>query len=92
MGYKFLPNGNESRSVRKLNRLRNTFIHFMPQGWSLELSGMPDICLDCLSIVARLDEDSLCMRWDTSDERHTFQTVLAESEGKLKAVRLIYRS
>ena len=27
------------------------FIHFIPKGWSIELSGMPQICIDCLDII-----------------------------------------
>jgi hypothetical protein len=40
-------NASEShdKSVRKLNSFRNDFIHFVPKGWTLELTGLPRICL-----------------------------------------------
>lgn len=37
--------------IGKLLELRNSFIHFMPQGWSLEVSGMPDICTSILKAI-----------------------------------------
>jgi hypothetical protein len=37
--------------IEKLLELRNSFIHFMPQGWSLEVSGMPNICISILQAI-----------------------------------------
>ncbi len=57
---KFVPRGSQGRSVRKLNRIRNDFIHFTPKGWSLELAGLPRICLDALALLSFLG-------WETSN-------------------------
>jgi len=47
----FVPQGSQSASIRKLNSLRNEFVHFTPKGWSLELSGAPRIAIDCLDVA-----------------------------------------
>ena len=47
----FKPKNSQEHSIKKLNALRNEFIHFVPQGWMLELDGLPQIVEDCLSII-----------------------------------------
>jgi len=47
----FKPSGTQDRSIKKLNSLRNEFIHFVPKGWSLEVSGLPQIVDDCLDVI-----------------------------------------
>lgn len=48
------PSGTQGRSVRKLNAFRNDFIHFVPKGWSIEVTGLPQIVDDCLNIISFL--------------------------------------
>lgn len=48
---KFVPEGNQGWSIKKLNKLRNDFIHFLPKSYLLETSGLPIICSDCLGII-----------------------------------------
>jgi len=50
----FRPTGTQGNSVRRLNSLRNEFIHFVPKGWSLEISGLPRITDDCLDVISFL--------------------------------------
>lgn len=40
--------------VKRLNNLRNDFIHFIPRSWSLELSGMPRIIGSVHSCIEHL--------------------------------------
>ena len=47
----FKPSGTQGKNVKKLNQLRNEFVHFLPKGWSLEITGLPIISLDCLRII-----------------------------------------
>ncbi len=47
----FKPEGTQGRSIKKLSEIRDEFIHFTPKGWSLNLSGASDICIDCLNIA-----------------------------------------
>lgn len=54
-----------NRSMKKLNKLRNDFIHFVPKGWSLELAGLPAICMDCLSVARFLHSDGGNIIWTT---------------------------
>lgn len=42
---------SQKRSLKKLNQLRREFTHFTPKGWSIELSGMPAIIEDAVSIM-----------------------------------------
>jgi hypothetical protein len=90
LGYRFKPNGTQGGNIRKLNRFRNQFIHFMPQGWSIELSGMPAICIDCLNIVSHVGEHSLCTRWESEEQRQSFVEVLGQCESKLFALHDAY--
>ena len=47
----FIPRGRQDWSVRKLNRLRNHFIHFTPKSWVLEVSDLPKISRDCIQVI-----------------------------------------
>jgi hypothetical protein len=60
---RFRPQGTQNRSVCRLNQLRNEFIHFTPKGWSLEVSGLPQICLDCLAVIHFLESQSGNIFW-----------------------------
>jgi hypothetical protein len=60
---RFHPQGTQSHSVRRLNELRNKFIHFTPEGWLLEVSRMPHICLDCLAVIHFLESQSGNIVW-----------------------------
>lgn len=55
---KFMAAPDHNRSVRKLNELRNEFIHFVPKGWSLKLTDLPEICLCCLEVIEFLGWES----------------------------------
>ena len=54
----YSPVGTEGRSIKKLNELRDEFIHFTPKGWSLELSGLPRICSESVNMIEFLHRDS----------------------------------
>jgi len=53
-GRPFTPSGTQGHSVKLLNRLRNQFVHFLPASWSLEATGLPHMCLDCLAVIQYL--------------------------------------
>lgn len=57
-GQKFTPKGTQGRSIKMLNLLRNKYVHFLPQIWMLDASGLPRICLDCLEIIQFLAWES----------------------------------
>jgi hypothetical protein len=56
----FVPRGSQGLSIKRLNSIRNNFVHFTPKGWSLELAGLPRICLDVLALLSFLG-------WETSN-------------------------
>jgi hypothetical protein len=61
---KFLPqplprDSIRDRDIRLLNGLRNNFIHFVPIGWSVELSGLPRIVGSCCKVFRHLGVDHL---------------------------------
>lgn len=48
---RFIAKQEHTNSVKKLNSIRNRFIHFELDVWSLEIAGMPEICLHCMDVV-----------------------------------------
>lgn len=59
----FEPTGTQEQSVKTLNDRRNEVIHFAPKGWSLEVTGLPQIVEDCLGIVEFLAFHSANVIW-----------------------------
>jgi hypothetical protein len=55
---RFKPTGTQGYSMKKLNEVRDDFIHFTPKGWSLELNGAPQLAIDCLEVAAFLVSNS----------------------------------
>ena len=47
----YSPPGGQDRAMTKLNDIRNEFIHFTPKGWSLELTGAPELCLEVVDVI-----------------------------------------
>ena len=61
--------GSQDKSIQRLNSLRDDFIHFLPQSWSIEVSGLPMICRDCLDIIHFLGWESGNVFWYEQDKR-----------------------
>jgi hypothetical protein len=59
----FKPNSTQGRSIKKLNSLRNDFVHFVPKGWAIDLSGLPQIVDDCLNVISFLAFDCGNVIW-----------------------------
>jgi hypothetical protein len=70
----FIATKDHDSSMRRLNSFRNDFIHFSPHSWSIEISGMPRICLDCLDVASFLFWQSGNVFW--SDEKNMNNTKL----------------
>jgi hypothetical protein len=69
-------------AMRRLNDLRNGFIHFGAQAWSIEIAGLPSICLRCLEMVHYLGWHSGVVYWRT----------LAQGNRALKSLRSAMRA
>ena len=42
----------QKQSIKNLDKeFRDNFVHFLPTGWSIEISGMPEIIKDCLDVI-----------------------------------------
>jgi hypothetical protein len=61
-----IATADQDLAMKKVNELRNEFLHFTPKGWSLEISGGPALCLHCLKIIDFLVSDSGTI-WFASD-------------------------
>ncbi len=89
---KFVPHGTQGKSIKQLNMYRNTFVHYLPTTWILEVSGLPDICLDCLDIVQFLGwESGNIYGWDESIEQRAHQA-LQQSCASFRYLKTYYNS
>lgn len=76
-------------AMRRLNDRRNGFIHFIPQGWSVELRGLPPILASCVDIARHLLWDSGAVVWPTDSLARRAEgsaNHLAKSLAKLRRV------
>ncbi|MDN5849405.1 MAG: hypothetical protein L0H63_07140 [Nitrococcus sp.] len=87
----FVPKGSEGRSIRKLNALRKDFIHFTPKGWSLEVSGLPKIGIDCLRLIAFLGWETQNVFWHSQKCVQLAKTNHAKCLAQLEALNGEYR-
>ena len=60
---RFVAKGSEGKNIKRLNSLRNEFIHFTPKGWSLEIDGLPQICQDASRLVSFLGWETQNIFW-----------------------------
>jgi hypothetical protein len=81
----------QSRSTKKLNELRNEFIHFVPKGWSLEVSGLPEICLHVMEIIKFLGWESNNILWYKPALRTKAELLISEINMALKEIESIYQ-
>jgi hypothetical protein len=59
----FPSNESIDASFQRLNEIRNDFTHFTPKGWSLELAGLPNICLDVLLLIEHFGWETTAVLW-----------------------------
>lgn len=59
----------QRRSFKMVNALRNEFAHFLPKGWSIEVSGLPDALSDLLKIIRIIAADDWPFRHLESHQR-----------------------
>lgn len=75
----FVSAGTQDRSIKKMNSLRNDFIHFLPKLWIIEISGLPRISLDCLDVVEFLGWQSGNIFWHKRDQEERAKRSLAKA-------------
>lgn len=75
----FCPRGKQDASVRKLNQLRNNFIHFKSKSWHVEINSLPRITAEVTDIISFLaltsgniklkKEEGLAIKQDINDTK-----------------------
>ncbi len=86
---RFHPKGTQTSSVKKLNELRNEFIHFVPKSWLIEISGLPRIVLDCVNTIEFLALECGNVIWyDESLEKRT-KEVIAQLRDQIITIKTI---
>ena len=53
-------------AMERLNFFRNGLIHFVPQGWSIELAGLPQIISSCVEVARYIMWDSGAVIWPSA--------------------------
>lgn len=87
----FTPAGTQGRSVKRLNTLRNQFIHFLPASWSLDVSGLPGVCLDALDVVEYLASSYRDLLWHDDTHPARISDALNEARARLQSLEAQYR-
>ena len=67
---RFVAEPSHDYSMKKLNDLRNNYIHFMPKRWLIELAVLPSVALNCLEVAKFLAFDSFTVIWHDVDLRN----------------------
>jgi len=70
---RFTPQGSEGADIKKLNAFRNEFIHFTPKGWSLQVNGLPRICLSVGRLISFLAIETTNVFWHSEAARDRLQ-------------------
>jgi len=83
---------NNDGCINKLIELRNKFIHFVPQGWSLEVSGLPYICLTVLEMIRFLGWKSGNIFWHNVGLKDQAERILNECEDNFRKIKAVYES
>ena len=92
LGFRLPTTETQDASVQRLLEFRNDFIHFMPKGWSIELAGLPDICIDSLNVVSALANGPIQMRWEDDSQQDRFRIILRDSIELLMQLKSAYGS
>lgn len=87
----FIPSGKQDHNIRKLNRLRNHFVHFTPKSWSLDVSNLPNISQDCLQVIKFLVHKSGNIDTQSEERFHEILKEISSLTDKLKKLEAIYK-
>jgi hypothetical protein len=87
---KFVPNGGQGGSINKLKELRDDFIHFVPKGWSLEVSGLPRIFADCLDFIEFLGWECGNVPWHETTLESRGKVAMGSARKAIAEVSVLY--
>ncbi|PKD40888.1 hypothetical protein CWO84_08435 [Methylomonas sp. Kb3] len=86
----FMPVGSEGGDIKRLNSLRNEFIHFTPKGWSLEVQGLPRICLSVARLISFLAFETTNVFWHTQAARNQLLESHESFTVNMRKLKLLY--
>ena len=86
----FVPTGSQGGSINKLNDLRDDFIHFVPKGWSLEVTGLPRLFGDCLDVIEFLGWESGNVLWHEAELESRAKVAMASARAAIAEVKALY--
>lgn len=89
---KFDPKGTQGKSIKQLNKFRNEFIHFVPKSWSIEVSGFPQMVIDCLEIMYFLLFESCNVLWSDDNNSIEIKALIQGSRNIAMNLKDIYIS
>lgn len=69
---------SQQDAFARLHDLRNNFSHFTPKGWSLELSGLPNVFLEILEVLRIISEDPWPFRHMDTQQHARLEKLLAD--------------
>ncbi len=87
---RFIPTGSQGGSILKLNSIRNEFIHFTPKGWSLGVTGLPQVCIDCLALISFLGWETNNVFWHRPEYKEEARLNAERLKEKMKALKKLY--
>lgn len=86
----FVPTGTQDQSIKRLNDLRNEFVHFTPKLWRLELGGLPAMVSDCLEIAGFLAWESGNIIWYKHDLKKRLKATFTSAHKSLYDIEKAY--
>ncbi|MDZ4655872.1 MAG: hypothetical protein U1F44_08360 [Coriobacteriia bacterium] len=86
----FKPVGTQGASIKGLNTLGNEFVHFVPKGWLLEVSRLPQIFEDCLALIAFLGWESNNVIWYEDENEKRAVKALESARNVVAALAVTY--
>jgi len=78
----------QKSSFGRLHNLRNNFAHFTPKGWSIELSGLPEIFLDMVAVIDGIAKDPWSFRHLTTRGSRLLRRLVRDLRKTLKGIAL----
>lgn len=87
---RFVPTCSEDADIKRLNSLRNEFIHFTPKGWSLEVDGLPRICLATAMLVSFLCQETTNVFWHSTEERDKLLAAHSKFVSSMNHLKVFY--
>lgn len=76
---------SQKDSIKRLKEtLRNSFEHYIPGGWSIELHGLPRISMDVIDVIHFLSIETFRYQHLNRTQRKKIKSILFQSKGLLQ--------